>query len=215
MFYKRIKCEWVALEVGLGGRLDATNIVVPRCSVIVSVGLDHTNILGDSVEKIAYEKAGVIKPGVPIVVGLMPPEALAVVQAEAERNAAPLWRYGLEVTVAQDFSDGSIVVRTPHGEHAGLKLGIKGAMQGHNMALAVAACDAAGATRTLRGLQNGVAQATIPGRFEVRQCRERTIILDGAHNPDAAQVLAESLTTFVGFGHLPGSPAALPALYRK
>jgi dihydrofolate synthase/folylpolyglutamate synthase len=214
LFYKRLECEWVALEVGLGGRLDATNIVTPACSIVVSVALDHTNILGDTIEQIAHEKAGIIKPGVPVILGQMPPEALAVMEAEAERNHAPVWRYGVDITVAQDAADGSIVVRTPHGEHAGLKLGIRGAMQGHNMALAVAACDAAGATRTLGGLQRGVANASIPGRFEIRHCRNRTVVLDGAHNPDAARVLVDSLTTYRGFGRLPGSPGQIPTVYR-
>jgi dihydrofolate synthase/folylpolyglutamate synthase len=215
LFYKRLECEWVALEVGLGGRLDATNIVNPACSVIVSIGLDHTNILGETIEEIAHEKAGIIKPGVPVVLGQMPSAALAVIEAEADRNAAPMWRYGKEIKVAQDSRDGSIVVSTPHGDHAGLEMGIKGSMQGHNMALAIAACDAAGATRTLGGLQRGVAQASIPGRFEIRKCGNRTIVLDGAHNADAAGVLVDSLTTFLGFGRLPGVVTDISPAYRK
>jgi dihydrofolate synthase / folylpolyglutamate synthase len=208
MFYKRLKCEWIALEVGLGGRLDSTNIVVPRCSVIVSVGLDHTNILGDTLELIAFEKAGIIKPGVPVVVGQMPDVALEVVEREAAGKGCQVWRYGKEISVAQDPSDRSIVVTTPHGQHSGLKLGIKGGMQGHNMALAVAACDAAGATRTLGGLQRGTAKASIPGRFEIRKVRGRTVVLDGAHNSDAAAVLVESLKTFIETGAPPGSDIA-------
>jgi dihydrofolate synthase / folylpolyglutamate synthase len=208
MFYKRLKCEWIALEVGLGGRLDSTNIVVPRCSVIVSVGLDHTNILGETLELIAFEKAGIIKPGVPVIVGQMPEPAMEVVEREAAGKGCQVWRYGKEITVAQDPSDRSIVVTTPHGQHAGLKLGIKGGMQGHNMALAVAACDAAGATRTLGGLQRGTAKASIPGRFEVRKVRGRTVVLDGAHNTDAAAVLVDSLKTFLETGAPPGSDFA-------
>lgn len=215
LFYKRLECEWVALEVGLGGRLDATNIATPRCSVIVSIGLDHTNILGDTIEQIAHEKAGIIKPGVPVVVGDLPAPALAVVEAEAEKNGSTIWRYGREITVAQDAGDASIVVKTPHGEHAGLQLGIPGSMQGHNMALAVAACDLAGATRTLGGLTRGTARASIPGRFEIRRCQDRTFILDGAHNADAAHVLAQSLSTYLGFGRLPGSPGASEPMYRR
>lgn len=202
LFYKRLKCEWVALEVGLGGRLDATNIVTPKCSVIVSVGLDHTNILGDTVEQIAHEKAGIIKPGVPVIVGAMPDAARDVVLQQAVEVGSEFWRFGHEVLVADD-TDGSIVVSTPRGRHAGLSLGIKGAMQRHNMALAVAAADAAGATRTLGGLQRGTALASIPGRFEIRKHQGRTVILDGAHNPDAARVLVDSLKSYLGADGLP------------
>lgn len=197
--YKRLQCEWVALEVGLGGRLDATNIVTPRVSVIVSIGLDHTNILGNTLAEIAHEKAGIIKPGVPVVVGQLPPEAMAVVEREASDKGCEIWRFGVEITLEHAARDGSLVVTTPRGRHAGLKLGIPGAMQSHNLALAVAACDAAGATRTLGGLQRGSSRARIPGRFEIRKVFGKTFILDGAHNPDAAAVLAQSLES-----HRPG-----------
>jgi len=200
LFYKRLQCEWVALEVGLGGRLDASNIVSPACSVIVSVGLDHTNILGDSVEQIAHEKAGIVKPFTPVIIGQMPDSARRVIEAEAEKRDSPVWLYGRNITVDDD-SDRSIVVTTPKGRHAGLRLGIKGAMQRHNMALAVAACDAAGATRTLGGLQKGTAKAAIPGRFEVLKVRGKTVILDGAHNADAAAVLVETLRAYLSGRH--------------
>ena len=199
LFYKRLKCEWVALEVGLGGRLDATNIVVPRCSIVVSVGLDHTNILGNTLEEIAFEKAGIIKPGVPVIVGQMPDAARKVVENQASELGCEAWRFGEEITVAHSANDLSLVVITPGGRHAGLTPGIKGAIQDHNLALAVAACDAAGATRTLSGLQRGAANASIPGRFEIRKIKGKTVILDGAHNADAAQVLVESLRTLVSF----------------
>ncbi|MFI5385673.1 MAG: bifunctional folylpolyglutamate synthase/dihydrofolate synthase [Fimbriimonadales bacterium] len=193
LFFKRLKCEWVALEVGLGGRLDATSIVTPRCSIIVSVGLDHTNILGDTIDQIAHEKAGVIKPGVPVIIGQMPDAARAIMERQAAEYACETWLYGREITIGHALRDGTAVVTTPRGRHAGLGLGIKSAMQTHNMALAVAACDAAEATRTLGGLQRGTAKASIPGRFEIRRVRGKTVILDGAHNSDAAHVLVESL----------------------
>jgi dihydrofolate synthase/folylpolyglutamate synthase len=197
LFYKRLKCEWVALEVGLGGRLDATNIVTPRCSVIVSIGLDHTNVLGSTLEEIAHEKAGIIKPGVPVIVGQMPDVARGVIEAEASALGCRVWRFGHDVTVGHSLEDDSVTVTTPTGRHAGLKLGIRGTMQDHNLALAVAGCDAAGATRTLGGLQRGSAEASIPGRLEVRTVKGKTVILDGAHNADAAQVLIESLRGMV------------------
>lgn len=197
LFFKRLKCEWVALEVGLGGRLDATNIVTPNCSIIVSVGLDHTNILGDTVELIAHEKAGIVKPGVPVVVGQMPDQARKTVQRQANECDSPIWMFEREIHLEWEERANSWTVTTPRGRHAGLRLGINGAMQAHNMALAVAACDAAGSTRTLGGLQRGTARASIPGRFEIRQVEGKTVIFDGAHNPDAAKVLVESLRNFL------------------
>ncbi|HEY0866603.1 MAG TPA: hypothetical protein VGE01_04465, partial [Fimbriimonas sp.] len=78
-YWRRKRCEWVALEVGLGGRLDATNVVHPACSAIVSIGYDHTQILGDTLEKIAFEKAGIVKPETPLVVGDVPEPARRVI----------------------------------------------------------------------------------------------------------------------------------------
>lgn len=191
MFWKEMECEWVALEVGLGGRLDATNIITPRCSVIVSIGLDHTAILGSTQEKIAYEKAGIIKPGVPVVVGEIEPGPLGVIEGIARDNGAELWRLGHEIELSPG-ADGYTVV-TPAGSHAGLHPGIPGAMQPQNMALAVAALDAAGATRTLRGLQYGARKARAPGRFESARYEGRELLLDGAHNAESARVLAQGL----------------------
>ena len=96
-YWKQRHAEWVALEVGLGGRLDATSVVTPCASIIVSIGLDHMHILGDTRAKIAFEKAGVIKPGAPVIVGDLPPDALEVVTEVAQANTAPIWRWGHEV----------------------------------------------------------------------------------------------------------------------
>ncbi len=192
LFYKRLKCEWVALEVGLGGRLDATNIVTPHVSIIVSIGLDHVDILGHSYAAIAREKAGIIKPGVPVMVGELPHEALAVVEEVADANGAPIWRTGREIVI-EDMGAVGFTVKTPVATHEGLIPGIKGVAQPLNMALAVAAIDAAGATRTLKGLTDGVERASIPGRFEERRIGGKAVIFDGAHNAEAAEVLAQTL----------------------
>jgi dihydrofolate synthase / folylpolyglutamate synthase len=192
LFWRARQCEWVALEVGLGGRLDATNVVVPRASVIVSIGLDHTHLLGETHAEIAREKAGVIKPGIPVVVGGMPQAASEVIEAVALERGSPVWRWGREV-VARVTGDREYAVETPAGVHEGLYHGLQGALQGHNLALAVAAMDAAGATRTLGGLMRGARSAYAPGRFQRVTLEGRSVILDGAHNTEAAAVLAESL----------------------
>ncbi|MCC7229948.1 MAG: bifunctional folylpolyglutamate synthase/dihydrofolate synthase [Fimbriimonadaceae bacterium] len=192
-FWKEMEVEWVALEVGLGGRLDSTNIVTPRCSCIVSIGLDHTQLLGDTVDQIAEEKAGIIKPGVPTVIGELPLEASQRIKAIAKDRDSELWELGLEIQLVQ-ASSSEWTVSTPAGSHAGLIPGIPGVMQPQNMAIAVAAMDASGATRTLTGLQRGSFDAKIPGRMQRVRSGDREFLLDGAHNKDAAAVLAKSLT---------------------
>lgn len=186
-FWKEVEAEWVALEVGLGGRLDSTNIITPRCSVIVSIGKDHTHILGDSYAKIAEEKAGIIKPGIPVIVGEMPDEARDRILEIAAERGSEAWVFGKEVRL-----EGETVI-TPKGVHEDLQPGITGSMQAHNMALAVAAMDASGATRTLGGLQRGAKDATIPGRMQRVRREGREWLLDGAHNRESAKVLADSM----------------------
>jgi len=184
-------CEAVALEVGLGGRLDATNIVDPACSVIVSIGYDHMHILGDTLGAIGGEKAGIIKPGRPVVVGDLPDEAWESVAAVAEEKAAPVWKVGRDVVVEREGD--SWAVMTPGGRTGGLRPGILGSVQPHNMAVAWAAVEVAGLMSDRKAAARGLAETRLPGRFEVHQHCGRTYVLDGAHNPASAQALVASL----------------------
>ena len=188
-YWKRMQCDWVALEVGLGGRLDATNVVTPRASIIVSIGLDHMHILGDTRSKIAFEKAGIIKPRVPLILGDVPTDATETILSVASDLEAPVWKWGREVR----WHEIEQAVETPLGFHGGLKPGLIGEIQKHNLSLAVAAIDAAGAETDENSLQRGASAASIPGRFQQMEVSGRTVLLDGAHNPDAAEVLAKSL----------------------
>ena len=190
-FWKEMECDWVALEVGLGGRLDATNIVTPRCSVVVSIGMDHMHILGDSLEKIAAEKGGIIKPRVPVVLGEMPEVASKVLIGIAKDRDCEVWSFGKEIQLTST-SDG-FRVSTPNGTHAGLVPGMEGCKQAHNMALAVGAMSLSGAMTTLGGLQRGAKDAFAPGRMQRVSAFEREWLLDGAHNREAAKVLADSI----------------------
>jgi dihydrofolate synthase / folylpolyglutamate synthase len=180
-----------ALEVGLGGRLDATNVVVPAASLIVSIGWDHMEILGDTLAKIAAEKAGIIKPMAPAVVGELPLEALEAVREAADRAGTELWQYGQELQVKTDESLLKVVC--PKGEWAGLIPGMRGKSQGHNAALALAGLAAAGFSPTEEEARRGVANASWPGRFERTSFQGKPLILDGAHNITAGQNLADSL----------------------
>lgn len=189
--WKETDRDWVALEVGLGGRLDATNVVTPACSVIVSIGMDHQEILGYTLAKIATEKAGIIKQGVPVVIGEMPDEAADAILVRAHKMDSPVWRLGADVRYGVD--EQGVWIEVPGLRSTGLTLGIQGRRQPHNLAVAVAAMSIGGALREPGALRSGAALASIPGRMERRHVMSRDWILDGAHNADAARSLVESL----------------------
>jgi dihydrofolate synthase/folylpolyglutamate synthase len=187
LYWKRRQAQWVALEVGLGGRLDATNVVQPRATIIVSISLDHQQFLGETLGEIAFEKAGILKHGVPCVVGPLADEAMRVVAARAKEVGAPLWRFGEEVR----WADGTVT--TPRREHTHIHPGLQGARQEINLSLAIAAMDATGISGTPDETRLGAAHAFAPGRFEERKISGKPVVFDGAHNAEAAQVLKESL----------------------
>ncbi len=183
LHFARERVSVAVVEVGLGGRFDATNAVVPRVAAVARIGLDHTQLLGDTVEQIAFEKAGIFKPGVPAVVhAAQPPGALETLRAEARRRGAPL------VVAAPDWA-GPIALAGPH--------------QRANAAFAAAALgqlDAAGVPVPPEAVARGIATARWPGRLEELS----GVLLDGAHNPDGAAALAAALRAL----H-PGRPVEL------
>lgn len=169
-FYADESPDFVVLETGLGGRLDATNICEPVLSVITRIGLDHCDWLGDTVEKIAAEKAGIIKPGVPVVLGANEPEVVAVVEERAEKLGSP-FVYAPEIVseseIPGDFS-------------------LKGSFNCENAVTALAALGSLGTDpRTL----SGFSKVVWPGRFQT----VGRFIVDGAHNPPAARALVAAL----------------------
>jgi dihydrofolate synthase/folylpolyglutamate synthase len=184
----------VAWETGLGGRYDATNAVRPEVAVITSIGLDHMDRLGDTLAKIAWEKAGILKAAVPAVTGALPPEAMAVVEATAERVGAPLWRLGREITI-RDVALGPDGTRFRHGDPlgdvGGVRFGLVGPHQAANAALALAALRFALGPGCTEPAVSALAEVSWPGRFELVR-REPPLVLDGAHNPDGARALAET-----------------------
>lgn len=190
-FWAERGCEWVALEVGLGGRIDATNVVRPAACGIVSIGYDHTAILGETLTLIAAEKAGIAKPGVPLVLGNLPEEAAASALRVAREVGAPVWRFGQEVMLETEAAGWTVT--TPVATHSGLVPGLKGTVQPHNMAVAVGMLDAAAFPLNEDALREGVATTRLPGRFQKVRVDDRDVILDGAHNRESAEVLAASL----------------------
>ncbi len=183
------------LEVGLGGRFDATNVARRvLAGAVVTVGLDHTHLLGDSLQAIAAEKAGIARPGVPLVVGRLPGPALAEVERQATRRGAPLWRLGEEVAVRGEDEE-RLAIETPAGALSGLRAPLSGAHQRDNLAVAAAlllALREGGLRFELRAAAEGLGRARWPGRLE-RLEGTPPVLLDVAHNPAACEALADYL----------------------
>ncbi len=190
-YWKRQRAEWVALEVGLGGRLDATTVVHPRSTAIVSIGLDHVSILGHTRAEIAREKAGIAKGGVPLVLGEMADEAAVEAELIAGEVGAPVLRVGSDIRY-QLCEDG-LSVETPWGKFDRLHPGLLGSKQPHNAAVAVGALLASGVQVDEPAIRGGLAAASAPGRFQQIHVDGRLVILDGAHNSDSARALRDTL----------------------
>ena len=191
--FRRAGVEVAVLEVGLGGRLDATNVVSPgevAVTAITSIALDHQVHLGSTLREIAFEKAGIIKPGVPVVVGPLDPEASDAIEQ-----------------VARDR--GAEVVRVSARDVEGLAIGLAGAHQTANAAVAAGLLrilDARGIRVPAQAVATGLARPEWPGRLEMRRLADgRELLLDAAHNPAGAAALASYLLT--------GSDLARPLVF--
>ena len=197
VYFAQEKVDWLILETGLGGRLDATNVCVPAVSVITNVGLEHQEYLGDTYAQIAGEKAGIIKPGVPVAHGVAQPSARRVVEARAAELGAPIWRMGRELKCRRQ-KDGAFSLRGGRFAFPRLTTNLVGRHQPGNAALALGAWEGmvrAGAPLSGQAFAQGLTQVNWPGRLEKLPTGpdEPTLWLDGAHNPPAARVLAQNL----------------------
>ena len=186
--------ETTVLEVGLGGRLDSTNVVLPRVTCVTSIELEHTDKLGSTLAAIAAEKAGILKPGVPAVVGELPDEALAVVEARAAEIEAPLSRAGLDfrARVIEQGGDGMRVRFDDGGVAVEVQLPVLGAHQAGNAALALACVrrmGGIGEAALAEATKLGFATARLPGRVEILG-RAPLRIVDSAHTRASARALA-------------------------
>jgi len=217
--FRRAGTEIAVIEVGLGGRLDATNVVVPVASAITSIAFDHQQYLGRSLGEIAAEKAGIIKRGVPVAIGRLPPEADAVVERVAhERGAelirawdgvdlvrlkpdttdAPDTRLEPDTTDAPDATDlpdrfgERIRIRTPARDYGEIDLALSGSHQIDNAVVAVRLLERLDVPAA--AILDGLAHVSWPGRLELRRLAGgREAILDAAHNPAGAAALASYL----------------------
>ncbi len=192
--FRRQSIDWAVVETGMGGRLDATNVVQPALTIITNVSLEHKEYLGSTIRQIAAEKAGIIKPGTPVVTGVKQKEAVQVVANVAAANRAPLYRMGQDFRVRRS-SSGAFTYTGLQNKWTGLAISLIGRHQWGNTALALAGCDAL--SPEIGGLtQETVRKALLdtrwPGRLEVVKDHPLTL-LDGAHNLVAARTLAQYL----------------------
>ncbi len=195
-YYQRARPDWVVVEVGLGGRLDATNVITPAVSVITNIGLEHTQVLGDTVEKIAFEKAGIIKEGVPVVTAAEKPGALAVIEEIAAERNAPLWVVDREITYTGGPAtlDGQVFdYQSPRYTLNGLQITLPGRHQVRNAVTAIAARELVpGLPLDPAAVRRGLARARWPGRLEIFS-RDPLVLVDGAHNTDGILALRQAL----------------------
>ena len=196
--FAREAVDVAVLEVGLGGRLDATTVGTPAVCAITRIDLDHQEVLGPTLEAIAREKAAIIRSGV-AVASAQAPEAAAVLHARARETRVPLLMEGRELSVrvtARDLAGQTLDLAGPGFSLDGVRTPLLGTFQPSNALLAAAAAHALdvepGAIRT------GLARARWPGRFEILRDGDRHVVLDGAHNPAGARALAASLAEWFG-----------------
>ncbi len=197
MHFRKQEVDVAVLETGLGGRLDATNVVDPRLCVMTRIGYDHTGVLGEKLSAIASEKAGIIKQGTPVVVGPQVPEALGVIMDAAKSKSSPV------VDVAREFkfeSEAAETSQTLSIEGRGLRiddieLPLLGAHQAENACCAVAASQVLSQelkSVDVGSIRRGLSQVRLMGRVEVLK-RRPWVVLDCAHNQDSAEALVRTL----------------------
>ncbi|WP_010651049.1 bifunctional folylpolyglutamate synthase/dihydrofolate synthase [Oceanobacillus massiliensis] len=188
--------DFALIEAGMGGREDTTNCFQPIISIITNVAKDHTKFLGDSLKEIAYHKAGIIKPGVPVVAGLLDSESLQVIVEEAEKRMTNLYRFG------EDFSYEKMeqhqIIWSSRQNHAEMKLQMAGEHQFQNASVALMAIERLqenGYQISLGKATEAIATTRFPGRFESISTKP-VIVIDGAHNPAGMEAFVKTVEEY-------------------
>ena len=195
--FVQVGCDVVVLETGMGGRLDSTNVIRdPLATVITGIAMDHTAFLGDTVEKIAAEKAGILKKGAPVLWGGRDPVARRVIEARAAEVGVPLTATeDTPLTVREMTLSGTVA---DYGSWQGMHLPLLGTYQPRNMANVLAAIPllrGAGLQISDGAVRQGIAAVQWPGRFE-KLCADPLILSDGAHNPEGVDVAVDSIRAY-------------------
>ncbi len=193
--FGRQKVEWAVIETGMGGRLDATNIIKPALAVITNISVEHKMYLGNTITQIAAEKGGIIKKYTPVVTGVKQKSVISVLKTIAGSQSAPFYRFGDAFRVRRN-RNGTFNYYGIEHIWPNLQTGLMGRYQVDNAAIVLAACEVLNKTRTdlpLETIKDGLMQNRWPGRLEVVS-RSPLVILDGAHNFNAARNLARFLS---------------------
>jgi len=197
--FRRAAIEVGVIEVGLGGRFDATNVISPIAGAITTIDFDHQQHLGHTLEAIAFEKAGILKPGMIIVLGSLVPPARDVIARAASERGATLVESAIDSHCTAEMTGGRarVTIETPQATYGPVTLGLRGAHQAQNAVVAVRLLESA-AERGVRisraAIEQGLADAQWPARLELIQLDEgHQVLLDAAHNPEGARALAAYL----------------------
>ncbi|MDD1746273.1 MAG: bifunctional folylpolyglutamate synthase/dihydrofolate synthase [Methanomassiliicoccales archaeon] len=199
LHFAELGAEVAVVEVGMGGRLDATNVIIPECSAITRIGLEHTRYLGDTIGKIAFEKAGIIKPGIPVVTAEQSPDALGVIRSRAMELCSPLRivAEGVDFKLLDSSLQGTKLVLLRNGMEVSLPL--IGSYQASNACLAFAVVESLrgrGMAINDEAVRKGLETVRWPGRMELVG-RHPDVIFDATHTPQGAEVVAEELHRLV------------------
>jgi dihydrofolate synthase/folylpolyglutamate synthase len=196
------------IEVGLGGRLDATNIVQPEVTAVTAIQLEHTQLLGDTLEKIAAEKAGIFKPGIPSLTIPQTPGVMQVIREAAEKAMSPLQVVGQDLEFSYRFEASPelgphtrVCLTTPRSNFEHLPVPLKGEHQAHNCGLSLAILDALrgrGFDTPERHVAEGLSRTPFQGRMEIVG-RSPRIVIDGAHTPESVQALVKAIGAHVRY----------------
>ena len=202
-YFKKKQVDFQVLEVGLGGRLDATNVAWPVVCIITSISLDHTQLLGNSLEEIAREKAGIIKSGCWVVISPQPEEAASVISDICREREAKIVQVGKDVTwhkIGGDLHQQSLVIEGRMGKHQ-VSIPLLGDFQLENAAAAVAALEiltSAGFAISAADIAQGLARVKWPGRFQILQ-QHPTVLVDGAHNVASMKRLVSNIKAYFNY----------------
>jgi len=196
LHFMRMKVQWAVVEVGMGGRLDATNIILPEVAVITSIGIDHREFLGDTLEEIAREKAGIIKKGVPLVTAEQDTGAMGIIRQRCDEAGARLFSYNSEFSseFASTGTETMFLNYKGSKEYRDIQLALAGEHQIINAALAIKAIEVVSEKYPEMDcdIRKGLESVTWPGRLEMIK-EHPPVLIDGAHNPPAAEVLSAHL----------------------
>jgi dihydrofolate synthase / folylpolyglutamate synthase len=203
-FAKVHQVDIVIFEVGLGGRFDSTNIILPILSIITNIGLDHVNILGHTYEEIAFEKAGIIKPGTPVFTAVKRADALGVIEKQAEKMEAPLFKINKDFSIESHKSlpkGEQFTLKSHERTLENLEISMIGEHQTENSTLAIMASlylnERGLFPLSEENIRTGLTKAYWPGRFEILS-ENPLVVVDGAHNDEGITALVHELNQRFG-----------------